>query len=210
MLGRTTFPALLVTSLIAAACGGADTGETEAPPQAEMTAAAVELDCYIARGTFEETQQRPSPLRSVDLQLGDGEGLLCYGAPSANDREVMGALVPYGQPWRIGANEPTTLHVSTTANVGGVTVQPGSYSLYAIPGEDEWTFFVASSWERWGIPIDESVRSTEVGSFTVTPEASDEFVETLTYEWVPSGITGGEMVITWENTRLSFPITAAE
>lgn len=208
MLGRTTVPALLLTSLVAAACGGADTGETEAP-QAEMTAAAVELDCYIENGTFEETQQRPSPLQSVDLRLGDGEGLLCYGAPSANDREIMGGLVPYGQPWRIGANEPTTLHVSTAADVGGVTVQPGSYSLYAIPGEGEWTFYLNSNWERWGIPIDESVRSTEIGSFTVTPEASDEFVETLTYEWVPSGVTGGEMVITWENTRLSFPITAA-
>ena len=207
MPGRTTLPTLFLIGMAAAACGGADTGEAGAP-QAEMTAATSGPDCFIRNGTLEEAQQRPSPLRSVDLTIGSGAARLCYGAPSANGREIMGGLVPYGQPWRLGANEPTTLHLTTAADVGGVTVQPGSYSLYAIPGEDEWTFYVNSTWERWGIPIDGGVRASDVGSFTVAPEASDAFVETLTYEWVPAG-DGGEVVITWENTRLSFPITAA-
>lgn len=209
MTGRATLPSLLLGGLLVAGCAGEQTAD-QAPgaPAAEMEAAS-DLSCYLSDATMEEAQQRPSPLRSVELELGDGEGLLCYGAPSARGREVMGSLVPHGQPWRMGANEPTTLHLDTSANVGGVLLQPGSYSLYAIPGENEWTVHVSSSWERWGIPIDESVRSSDVGSFTVPAESTDQMVEMLTYRWEPSGETGGELVMEWENTRIRFPVTAA-
>lgn len=204
---RTVFPTLLLAgTLIATACaGGEEMGEAQ--PSDMDVAAASELECYIARGTFEETQDRPSPLRSVSFAFDGGTGLLCYGAPSARGREVMGELVPYDQPWRIGANEPTTLHLSGPANVGGVMLEPGSYSLYAIPGEQEWQFLVNSNWERWGIPIDGSVRASEIGSFTAPPESTDATVETLTYTWQPNEEgTMGDIVLAWENTRVAFHV----
>jgi hypothetical protein len=170
-------------------------------------AAGTELACYLARGTMEEAQQRPSPLRTTEFSVGGNAGLLCYGAPSARGRDIMGALVVYGQPERIGANEPTTIHLAGPANVGGVPLEAGSYSIYAIPGEGEWEFFINSNWQRWGIPIDEGVRSADVGSFTATPEASDDFVETLTYSFEPlSDNTMGDLVLAWENTRVRFHV----
>ncbi len=55
--------------------------------------------------------------------------------------------------------------------------------------------------ERWGIPINADVRSTEIGSFTVTVRAEDEMVETLTYEHME-----GHLMLTWENTHLHIPL----
>lgn len=195
-------PALLVAGLTVAACGGEAMEEAPAAELQAAVAPSADLSCYLARGTVAEAQERPSPLQETRFQVGGSEALLCYGAPSANEREVMGQLVPFGAAWRMGANEATALHLAGPATIGGVAVQAGSYSLYATPGADAWEVFVNSNFERWGIPIDESVRSTDVGSFTATPEMMDEFVETMRYRF-----EGGEIVLEWENTRIRIPVS---
>jgi Protein of unknown function (DUF2911) len=159
------------------------------------------LECTLIGATMDQALARPSPLRTVEFTYDGGEGLLCHGAPSARGRQIMGGLVPWGQPWRMGANEPTTIHLSAPASIGDVAVQAGSYSIYAIPNEGEWRIFVNSNFQRWGIPIDAAVRSTEIGSFEVTPTATGDFVEMLTYSY-----EDGNIVMEWENTRLSFPV----
>jgi len=164
-------------------------------------AAAQELSCFLNNTTLENAQARKSPLTQLHFTYEGGEGLLCYGAPSARGREIMGGLVPYGQPWRLGANEATAIHLSASASIGGVKVEAGSYSLYSIPGESEWTFFVNPNYERWGIPLSGGVRSTEAGSFTVEPEAMEDMVETLTFSYVD-----GALVMEWEHTRLRIPV----
>ncbi len=145
---------------------------------------------------------REDPLTELRFSVGsEGEGLLCYGAPSARERVVMGDLVPYGEVWRLGADEATALHLSAAATVGGVALGPGSYSLYATPGETEWEFHLNSEYDRWGIPIDAAVQSTEVGSFTATPSATTEMVETMTFEHVD-----GALRLSWENTQVDIPL----
>lgn len=204
----STYSALLMGGLVVAACGGGDAMDDGSAMDSEMDVAAGDaLECYLARGTMAEAQERPSPLRSTPLTVGGNDGLLCYGAPSARGREIMGGLLVYGQPERIGANEPTTIHLAGPASIGGVEVGPGSYSIYAIPGPEEWVFFLNSSWERWGIPIDESVRSSEIGTFTVPVEEIDEYVETLQYRFEPMAEnTMGDVVLEWENTRVKFHV----
>lgn len=204
-----SFSALVLGGLVVAACGGSDdTMEEVASTAGDMTVAASDaLTCYLARGTMAEAQERPSPLQLTELSVGGNEGLLCYGAPSARGRDIMGGLVVHGQPERIGANEPTTIHLAGPASIGGVEVGPGSYSIYAIPGPEEWAFFVNTNWERWGIPIDEAVRSSDVGTFTVPVEAMDEYVETLQYRFEPvEDNTMGDVVLEWENTRVTFHV----
>lgn len=200
-----TLPFLLLGGFLLAACAGEEMGDAAT---SDMNVASGDpLSCYLARGTVEEAAERPSPLRQTTFRVGNNDGLLCYGAPSARGREIMGGLVVYGQPERIGANEPTTIHLAGPANVGGVELEPGSYSIYAIPGPDQWSFFINSNWERWGIPIDAGVRANEVGTFTVTPEPITEHVETLQYRFEPmANNTMGDMVMEWENTRVKFHI----
>lgn len=178
---------------VAVACG-VGTADEETDAAAVATAASsTDLSCIV----MGDTEDRPSPLEEVRFTYDDGEGLLCYGAPSARGREIMGGLVPFGELWRGGANEPTTLHLSAPATLGGIALDAGSYSLYAIPGESEWEFFVNSNFERWGVPIDADVRSTEIGSFTVEAIATDEMAETLLYEH-----KAGNLMLSWENIHI--------
>ena len=158
---------------------------------------------------MEEAAGRPSPLGQTTFTLGGEQGLLCYGRPSANGRVVMGELVPYGAPWRLGANEATVIHLPVAATIGTVEVEPGSYSLYAVPGESEWTFHVNEQVERWGIPISDEVMAADIGTFTVSAASTPSMVEQLTMEWVDHGAGMGHIVIDWENTRVEVPVHAA-
>lgn len=169
-------------------------------------AQAQEVSCYVAQGTMEEASQRPSPLGHTVFSIDDREAMICYGRPSARGRTVMGELVPFGQPWRAGANEATAIHLPFAAEMGGVDLEPGSYSIYAVPGEKEWTFFLNSDYERWGVPIDADLRAAEVGSFTRSAQATDEMVEQLTFRWDAHGQGMGHLVMEWENTRVEIPV----
>ncbi len=182
---------------------GSEAGDAEMAETAEaMTEAMGEMaDAALACVVMGDVEGRQSPLQELSFSYDGGEGLLCYGAPSARERVVMGDLVPYGEVWRLGENEATALHLSTAATVGGVALGPGSYSLYATPGETEWEFHLNAEYDRWGIPIDAVVQSTEVGSFMATPSATAEMVETMTFEHVD-----GALRFSWESTQVDIPL----
>ena len=202
-----TMHAALALSAMAAACGGEPPAqEAETRPAVQTAAAPAPSVCYLT-GTMDEAKARPSPLAETTFTVGALQATLCYGAPSAKGRQIMGGLVPFGDPWRLGANEATALHLNAMAMVGGVHLQPGSYSLYVIPTATEWTFFINSNFQRWGIPIDDAVRGTEVGSFIATPEPTTAPVETLTFHFEPSADgAAGDLVMEWESTRVKIAI----
>ena len=204
-------PRLFTILLAAALTGAACSGEAETADTAEVAEAAAPAqtapECRVT-ASAEEVAARPSPLGQVEFAPGGHPARLCYGAPSANGRVVMGGeLVPYGSLWRAGANEPTTFHLTGPANIGGIALEPGAYSMYFEAGPEEWTVFLNTNHERWGIPISPEVRASEVGSFTVTPEPMDEMVETLRYHWEPAGDGSmGNIVLEWENTRVAIHV----
>ena len=211
---RTLPLALLGAALLAVtACGPGDAEDTgEAAGAAESAAQAEpaqDLPCFMQAESMAEAQDRPSPLQTTTIALGGQEAVLCYGAPSARDRAIMGELVPFDTPWRMGANEATAIHLPFGAQIGDVTVEPGAYSLWAVPGPDEWEIHVNGTVERWGIPINDEVQADDVGTFTVTPSPTDAPVETLTYRWQPEGEDMGHLVMEWEDTRVEIPIHAA-
>lgn len=117
---------------------------------------------------------------------------------------MVGGEDPYGVPWRLGANEPTTLHLPFPATVGTVDVDAGSYSLYAIPEEGPWTIVVNGNTNRWGVPISPSVRGADIGSFEVDRVVGDH-VEQLTFRFEGSG-SSGTLIFSWEDTVLRIPI----
>jgi hypothetical protein len=157
------------------------------------------------RGAPDALAERPSPLDSLDVRLGDATAKLCYGRPSARGRTILGVQDPFGSPWRMGANEPTTLHLPFPASLGGIHLQPGSYSLYAIPEVGSWTIVVNGNTNRWGIPINPDVRRSDVGNFTVTTSELAQHVETLTFRFEGNGVSG-VLVFEWERTTFSIPI----
>ncbi|HKK08985.1 MAG TPA: DUF2911 domain-containing protein, partial [Gemmatimonadota bacterium] len=158
----------------------------------------------------EELAGRASPPDSAWVELGGATAKICYSAPSMRGRKVVGGLVPFGQPWRLGANEPTTLHLPFSARLGDVRLDPGSYSLYAIPGPSEWTLVVNGDTDRWGIPIDDEVRQADVGSFTVRPDSLADPVERLTIQMEADEPTTARVLVSWERTRLGFQLRRVE
>jgi len=185
---------VVVIGILSSACGGAS-----APPQGLAA-------CYLQDTPLDSAVVRPSPLGATTITLGGDEATLCYSRPSARGRTVMGGLVPYGEPWRMGANEATAIHLPFAAAIGTALVEPGNYSLYAVPGAEDWTVAVNRIAERWGIPISDAVKRADVSSFQVPVTTTDDMVEQLTYAWVSDGPDTGRIVMTWEHARLEIPV----
>jgi hypothetical protein len=118
----------------------------------------------------------------------------------------MGGLVPFGEPWRLGANEATTIDVPFAAEIAGVRVPAGTYTLYAVPSASSWQIVVNRGTKRWGIPIDSAVRTQDVGVGTVSVEKLANAVETLTLAFAPPAGSTTDLVIEWEQTRVRVPV----
>ncbi len=174
-----------------------------APREAEAQGLDV---CYLRNTVLDSATVRPSPLGATTVTLGGAEATLCYSRPSVRGRMIMGELVPYGTPWRMGANEATGLHLPFAVTIGTVALEPGVYSLYAVPGEGDWTIVVNGNAERWGIPINGDVKSADLGSFQIPASTTDNPIEELTFTWVPDGPDSGRIVMTWEHTQLDIPV----
>lgn len=204
----STRPALLLATLATvAACGGSadERAASEAARASAPTVTAADLHCWLREGA-PPPAERPSPLGETVLTFGAWEGKLCYGRPSARERQVPGGLVPYGETWRLGANEATTLHVPFPARIGTVDVEPGAYTIYVMANEGQWEVFVNGATDRWGVPISEEVRAADLGSFLVPVQTADSPVETLTISWAGQDETTGSLVVEWDVLRVPIPV----
>ncbi len=154
---------------------------------------------------------RQSPLESISFVLDGGHGKICYGRPSLRGRQMIGTeRVPHGRLWRTGANEPTTLHLDRPARFGPLSLLPGSYSIYTVPGERSWQIVVNRAIRQWGLEseYDEEVRDREAGRFSIEPETLARPVETLTFSVEPLATGAVEIWMAWERTRLVVPLVS--
>jgi len=159
------------------------------------------------RGTVAHAAHRPSPLDSTEATIAGAAVKVCYSRPSMRGRTIMGDLVPFGKPWRLGANEPTRLTLPFAAEVAGVRVPPGTYSLYVVPGRTSWEVHVNKAVDRWGIPIDSAVVAQDAGTGTVPVTRLTAPVEQLKMRLVAGRAAG--LVVEWERTRVLIPIRKA-
>ncbi|HUG41255.1 MAG TPA: DUF2911 domain-containing protein [Longimicrobiales bacterium] len=171
--------------------------ETDPPPE-----------CWV-RGERADLELRASPFDSAAVALDDGVVKVCYSRPRQLGRPIMGRLVPYGRPWRLGADEATAIHVPVRASIAGVTVDPGWYTLYAVPGEREWRIVVNGQTRRWGVPIDDEVRSADVGSGLVPVSTTPPQVELLTFWFDRTGRSSADLVVRWAGTSVRIPVQLA-
>ncbi len=152
-------------------------------------------------------EDRSSPYDSVTVAVGQGTAKICYGRPSLRGRTMIGDdAAPFGEMWRTGANEPTTLHVDVAARIAGLAVEPGSYSLYTIPRVDgTWTLIVNASTSQWGHEgsYTEAVQAQEVGRAQVDAETLAQPVEQLTLR---PAADGPGVILEWQDFRVHIPI----
>lgn len=126
-----------------------------------------------------------------------------YSRPSMNGREVMGRLVPYGKVWRVGANEATEIKFYQDVELAGKTVKAGTYSLFAIPAEKEWTIILSSDLDYWG--AFSYKEGNDVLRVTGTAVMSDNAVENFTIQFDKKADQQGVMKLAWEKTVVEVP-----
>lgn len=101
----------------------------------------------------QDKSKRPSPPAKADCSFKDGKTVhIDYSSPRMKGRKIFGGLVPFGQPWRTGANEATTFVIDTNLMVGDQNVPAGSYTLFTVPNEKSWSLIVSKKTGEWGIP----------------------------------------------------------
>lgn len=93
---------------------------------------------------------RPSQHAVLTQRVGITDITINYHRPLVNGRKVWGGLVPYGQVWRAGANENTTIAFSDPVTIEGQALPKGTYGLHMIPAENEWTIIFSKNFTSWG------------------------------------------------------------
>ncbi|HEU4734212.1 MAG TPA: DUF2911 domain-containing protein, partial [Kofleriaceae bacterium] len=91
-----------------------------------------------------------SPAATVSQTVGLTEITVVYHRPAVNGRPIWGKLVPYGETWRAGANENTTIAFSTDVKVGGKPLKAGTYGLHMLPTAKDWTIMFSTMTAAWG------------------------------------------------------------
>lgn len=87
---------------------------------------------------------------SVSQTIGTTDITVNYHRPGVKGRTIWGGLVPYDAPWRMGANQATTIELSDPVMIEGKDVPAGKYSFFAIPGREAWTFILNKDPNQWG------------------------------------------------------------
>lgn len=178
-------------------------------PQPSGLSQQADVSCITMNTERMPLARRSSPLDSVTVAVDGGTMKICYGRPSARGRTMIGgSAVPFGRLWRTGANEPTMIHTTVPVTVAGVRVEPGSYSLYTVPGELEWEVVVNRSTSQWGHEsrYTGEVEAQEVGRGKASSTRLEDHVETFTIRAEPSA-GGATIALEWEHTRVTIPVT---
>lgn len=150
--------------------------------------------------------KKHSPEEVVTMAVGDGEVEVFYNRPFKKDREIFGALVPYGEVWRTGANEASTFSADVDIKIEGKTLPAGKYTLWTIPNEDEWAIIWNSKMYSWG--VDWEAKAQRNGEFDVlqvqVPVRNlEEEVEQFTIRFSSEQA----LILEWDQVQLSAQIT---
>jgi len=153
----------------------------------------------------EEPKKPLSPPAKAEATLGGKKITIDYSAPSKRGRVIMGELVPYGKVWRTGANAATTLTTEGDLMIGSVHVPAGTYTLYTIPGEKEWTLIVNKETGQWGTKYDEA---QDLGRTTLAVKALSTPVETFAISLPAKGQNQSTLTLKWENVEATARVLA--
>ncbi|AHM58579.1 hypothetical protein D770_01525 [Flammeovirgaceae bacterium 311] len=147
-----------------------------------------------------------SPAEKTSTTIGLTDVTLEYSRPGVKGRErnIFGGMLPYGEVWRTGANASTKVTFSDSVKVSGQWLPGGTYALYTIPGQDEWTVIFNKNLELWGsMGYKQEEDALRV---KVKPVNTGEPAETFTINFSNFTNNSANMNIMWDFTKVSVPI----
>ena len=145
----------------------------------------------------------PSPGATLKQRVGLTDIEVDYSRPSMKGRTIFGGLVPYGQVWRTGANNATKITFSTDVKLNGTPVAAGSYALYSIPGESEWTIILNKGVGKSGTQYDEK---DDVVRITTHPHALGEHIESFLIDINHITDESADLLLVWDDVAVPVKI----
>ncbi len=131
--------------------------------------------------------------------IGGATVVVDYGVPKKRGRDIFGALVPFDEVWRTGANRATHLTTDRDLVIGGTRLPAGSYTLFSIPGPDEWTLIINSATDITGTAHDPA---TDFARVPMRVRSLDGTVEDFTIEVDEAGF----LRMRWDRTEAYVPV----
>ena len=148
---------------------------------------------------------RPSPNATVSQVVGVTKVSIQYSSPGVKGRKIWGELVPFGEVWRTGANENTTITFSTPVKVEEQELPAGTYGLQTIPTSGDWTVIFSKDADLWGAfnykPEDDALR------VQVKPETVADSLERMAFSFEDTTDVSSKVVLRWEKLRVPFSLT---
>jgi hypothetical protein len=164
--------------------------------------------------SFSQAQTATSETLMLDLprasqhalimqRVGITDITLNYHRPLANGRQIWGKLVPYGQVWRAGANENTTITFSDPVTIEGQPLDKGTYGLHMIPGENQWTVIFSKNSKDWGsFTYKQEEDALRVNVKPQTAEAHDA----LAYDFDDLKPASAMVTMRWDKVAVPFKV----
>lgn len=146
---------------------------------------------------------RASQHALVSQRIGITDITINYHRPLAKGRQIWGKVVPYGQVWRAGANENTTITFTDPVTIEGQALDKGTYGLHMIPGENEWTVIFSKNSGAWGsftYKQDEDALRVKV-----KPQATD-LHDALAYDFDDVKPDSAAVTMRWEKVAVPFKV----
>jgi tetratricopeptide (TPR) repeat protein len=146
---------------------------------------------------------RASQHAIITQRIGITDITINYHRPMVNKRKIWGGVVPYGQVWRAGANENTTIQFTDPVTIEGKPLPKGTYGLHMVPGENEYTVIFSRNYTSWGsFTYNQAEDALRV---TVKPQTAD-FHEALTYDFDDVGPDSSVVTLRWEKVAVPFKV----
>lgn len=141
----------------------------------------------------------PSPSTEITQEFSTSSITLKYSRPSLKGRQMLGKQIPYGEVWRTGANNTTTLNFKEPIKWGDDIVPPGTYGFVTIPNEKEWIFLLHKNTEAWG--VDGLSNDGYVAKAIVPVKKLENTHETFEISFQNITNSTIDLALRWENTE---------
>jgi len=168
-----------------------------------FAAIACSFPVLCAAQSFVLDLPRQSQHAEIRQRIGITDITISYHRPLVNGRKVWGGLVPYGEVWRAGANENTTITFSDPVTIEGQALERGTYGLHMIPNAEEWTVIFSKNSTSWGSFTYK--QDEDALRVTVKPQAA-EMHEALTYDFDQVRAESAVVVLEWEKVAVPFKV----
>jgi Protein of unknown function (DUF2911) len=146
---------------------------------------------------------QPSPYASLTQRIGVNDVTITYHRPGVKGRKIWGELVPFGQVWRAGANEATTITFTEDVMLEERALPAGTYAFFTIPGEKEWTLIFSREAKQWGAFDYKEARDALRVKVAPRPSPPEEW---LSYRFRDLTLNSAVTVLSWERVEVPFVI----